>query len=207
MLTIIYSPGSCAMASQIALEEAGAQYENRKIMLRDGDQNKPDYLAINPKGRVPALLTDRGVLTETPAILAYVAQSYPKARLAPLDDPFAFGEVQAFNAFMCATVHIAYAHKTRGARWADDEAAKADMARKAPLNVREAFEMIDGRMIKGPFVMGRDYTIADMYLFTLARWLPGQGLEASQFPKVEGVMKAIADRPAVKKVVALHMAG
>lgn len=207
MLTIVYSPGSCAMASQIALEEAGAQYENRKIMLRDGDQYKPDFLAINPKGRVPAMLTDRGVLTETPAILAYIAQSYPQAKLAPLDDPFAFAELQAFNAFMCATVHINFAHKTRGARWADDETAKAEMARKTPQTVREAFEMIDKTMIKGPFVMGKDYTIADMYLFTLARWLPGQGLQASQFPKVEGVMKAIADRPAVKKIVALHTAG
>jgi glutathione S-transferase len=207
MLTIIYSPGSCAMASQIALEEAGAAYESKKIMLRDGDQNKPEFLAINPKARVPALLTDRGVLTETPAILAYVAQSFPQAKLAPLDDPFAFADMQAFNAYMCATVHINYAHKTRGARWADDEAAKADMARKAPLNVKDSFDMIENKMMRGPYVMGANYTVADMYLFTLARWLAGQGLQASQFPKIDAMMKTIGERPAVKKVVALHTAG
>jgi glutathione S-transferase len=207
MPTLIYSPGSCAMASHIALEETGAPYETRKINFRNGEQTKPDYLAINPKGRVPALITERGVLTETPAILAYVAQTNPKAKLAPLDDPFAFADLQAFNAFMCATVHVNHAHKARGYRWADDEAAKAELARKTPLNLRENYEMIDSKMIKGPYVMGQDYTIADIYLFTLASWLPGQGLQASDFPKVDAIVKAMSERPAVKKVVAIHAAG
>lgn len=207
MLTIVYSPGSCALASQIALEEAGASYENKKIMLRDNDQTKPEFLAINPKGKVPALITDRGVLTETPAILAYVAQSYPKAKLAPLDDPFKFAEMQAFNAFLCATVHIAFAHKTRGYRWADDENARADMARKTPQNVKEAFEMIDKTMMRGPYVMGDDYSVADGYLFTFTRWLPGQNLSTAQFPKIDAMVKLVGERPAVKKAVAIHAAG
>src|SRR5262249_35215253 len=91
MLKLFYSPGSCALASHVALEEAGAQYEAVRLDFRANEQRKPEYLKINPKGRVPALATDRGVLTETPAILAFVAQSFPQARLAPLDDPFAFG--------------------------------------------------------------------------------------------------------------------
>ena len=108
---------------------------------------------------------------------------------------------------MCATVHINHAHKTRGYRWADDEAAKAELARKTPLNLRENYEMIDKKMIKGPYVMGKDYTLADIYLFTLASWLPGQGLQASEFPKVDAIVKAMSERPAVKKVVAIHAAG
>ena len=63
------------------------------------------YLAINPKGRVPALVTDRGILTETPAILAFIAQSFPQAKLVP-DDPFAFAQAQSFNSYLCSTVHI-----------------------------------------------------------------------------------------------------
>jgi glutathione S-transferase len=207
MLTIIYSPGSCAMASQIAFEEAGMPYENKKILLRDNDHNKPEFLAVNPKGKVPALITDRGILTETPAILAFIAMSNPKAKLAPLDDPYEFAQVQAFNAFLCATVHVNFAHRTRGYRWADEETSHADMTRKAPQNVRESFKMIDDGMIRGPFVMGKDYSIADMYLFTLSRWLGAQNIPTSEFPKIDGVIKAMADRPAVKKVVALHMAG
>ena len=67
---------------------------------------------------MPALVTDRGVLTETPAMLAYIAQTFPKAKLAPLDDAFAFAQVQSFNSYLCSTVHVAHAHKGRGYRWA-----------------------------------------------------------------------------------------
>ena len=129
MLKLFYAPGSCALASHIALEEAGASYETVRVDFGANEQRKPEYLAVNPKGRVPALATDRGILTETPAILAYVAQSFPKARLAPLDDAFAFGRIQAFNSYLCSTVHVAHAHRFRGYRWVDaaDEASIAAM--------------------------------------------------------------------------------
>ena len=83
MLKLFYAVGTCALASHIALEEAGAQYETVRLNFADGEQRKPEYLKVNPKGRVPALVTDKGVLTETPAILAYIAQLYPRASLAP----------------------------------------------------------------------------------------------------------------------------
>lgn len=88
--TLFYSPGSCSLASHIALAEAGAAYELVRTDTKTGDQRRPEYLKVNPKGRVPALVTERGTLTETPAILAFVAQSFPQARLAPLDDAFRF---------------------------------------------------------------------------------------------------------------------
>ena len=100
MLKLFYAPNTCALASHIALEEAGADYQTVRLDFRADEQRKPEYLAINPKGRVPALATDRGILTETPAILAFVAQSFPQAKLAPLDDPFAFARVQAFNTYL-----------------------------------------------------------------------------------------------------------
>src|SRR5690606_41728639 len=109
MLKLYYAPGTVAMASHIALAEAGADYTAVPVDFANAAQTKADYLAINPKGRVPALVTPRGVLTETPAILAFVAQSFPEARLAPLDDPFAFAEVQAFNSYLCSTVHVNHA--------------------------------------------------------------------------------------------------
>jgi len=98
MLKLYCAPGTCALASHISLEEAGAEYEAVRLNFADGEQRKPEYLAVNPKGRVPALVTDRGILTETPAILAFIAQSFPSARLAPLDDAFGFAEVQSFFA-------------------------------------------------------------------------------------------------------------
>ena len=207
MLKLFYSPGSCALASLIALEEAGAEFETARVRFPDGEQRKPEYLAINPKGRVPALVTGRGILTETPAILAYVAQTFPQARLAPLDDPFAFAEVQAFNSYLCSTVHVAHAHRGRGYRWADDPAALEDMKRKVPQNVTECFDLIDRQMLRGPWVMGDTYTISDGYLFTLANWLEGDGVDPARFPKVYEHRRRMADRPRVQAALAREQAG
>jgi glutathione S-transferase len=117
MLKLYYAPGTCALASHIALQEAGAAYTAEQIDFKGNQQNSPEYLAINPKGRVPSLVTDRGILTETPAMLAFIAQSFPQAKLAPLGDAFAFAQVQAFNSYLCSTVHVAHARRRR--LWAD----------------------------------------------------------------------------------------
>jgi glutathione S-transferase len=204
MLKLFYAPGSCALAPHIALEEAGATYEAVQVDLRAKDQRKPDYLAINPKGRVPALVTDKGVLTENPAILAFVAQSFPAARLAPLDDAFAFAQVQAFNSYLCATVHVAHAHLNRGYRWADDSAAIAAMRKKAPQSIGECFELIEREMLAGPWVMGERYTICDPYLFTVARWLEDDGVDPALFPKVRDHRQRMSERPAVQAALAQH---
>jgi glutathione S-transferase len=204
-MKLFYAVHTCALASHIALEESGADYTTVRIDFKSNDQRKPDYLAINPKGRVPALVTGRGVLTETPAILAYVAQSFPDARLAPLDDPLAFAQVQAFNSYLCSTVHVAHAHRRRGYRWADDPAAIAEMQRKVPQTVGECFSLIEREMLAGPWVMGDTYTICDPYLFTLAQWLEGDGVDIAQFPKLADHMQRMSERPGVKKVLAQQL--
>ena len=202
MLKLFAAVGSCSLASHIALEEAGADYQLARMSTRDGDQLKPEYLAINPRGRVPTLVTDRGVLTETPAILAFIAQSYPAARLAPLDDPYAFAQAQAFNSYLCATVHVAHAHRHRGYRWADDPAALAEMTRKVPQTVAACFQLIEDEMLPGPYVLGEAYSICDPYLFTLAGWLEGDGVDPTRFPRVLAHRERIAARPATRKVLA-----
>jgi glutathione S-transferase len=202
MMKFFYAVGSCSLASHIALEDAGADYQAVKMTLAAGDQRTAEYLALNPKGRVPALATDRGVLTENPAILAYIAQAYPQARLAPLDDPFAFAQVQAFNNYLCSTVHVARAHRGRGSRWADDPVAIEDMKRKAPIVYAECFALIEATMIAGPWVMGDAYTICDPYLFCLTRWLEADGGDLAPLPKVREHYRRMNDRPAVRKVLA-----
>jgi glutathione S-transferase len=206
MLTLYYAPNTCALASHIALEEAGAKYETARLDFSKGEQQKPEYLAVNPKARVPSLVTDQGVLTETPAILAFVAQTHPQARLAPLDDAFAFGKLQAFNNYLCATVHVAHAHGRRGTRWADDPAALADMKRKVPETMSACFDLIEGTMLQGPWVMGETYTIADPYLFTIANWLESDSVDPARFPKVLNHRNQMQERPAVKKVLAAQRA-
>jgi glutathione S-transferase len=202
MFKLYYAPGTCALASHIALEEAGADYTTERLSFKTNQQNSPEYLAINPKGRVPTLVTDRGILTETPAMLAFIAQSFPKAKLAPLDDAFAFAQAQAFNSYLCATVHVAHAHKMRGARWATEESSFADMKRKVPQTVGACFALIERDMLKGPWVMGEQYTICDPYLYTIAGWLEGDGVDLAALPKVADHRKRTSERPAVRKVLA-----
>jgi glutathione S-transferase len=202
MLTLYYAPNTCALASHIALEEAGAAFEARRIDFASAEQTKPGYLAINPKGRVPALVAERGVLTETPAILAFIAQCYPEARLAPLDDPFAFAELQAFNSYLCATVHVAHAHRMRGYRWADEPEALDAMRKKVPQSVGACYALIERELFRGPWVMGETYTIADPYLFTLAGWMEGDGLDPRAFPRVHDHRSRVGERAAVRRTLA-----
>ena len=204
MLKLFHTPGTCALASLIALEEAGAGYEKVRVNFKTDDQKKPEFLAVNPKGRVPALVTDQGVLTETPAILAFTAQEFPDAGLAPIGDAFAFAQVQAFNSYLCSTVHVAHAHRMRGYRWVDEantDAIKA-MRQKVPEVVSACFELIESDMLQGPWVMGESYTICDPYLFTLARWMEGDGADPDRFPKVIDHRTRVGERAAVKRALA-----
>ena len=201
MIKLYYVTDTCALASHIALEDAAADYSTVRLSFAVEDQRKPEYLAINPKGRVPALVTDRGVVTETPAILAYIAQSFPQARLMP-DDPFAFAQAQSFNTYLCSTVHINHAHKMRGYRWAVEEPSFADMKRKVPETMAAGFALIERDMLKGPWVMGEQYTVCDPYLYTIAGWLEGDGVDLAGLPKVADHRKRMSERPAVKKVLA-----
>ena len=203
MLKLYWATGTCALASHIALEEAGAKFETVKLDFTQGDQRKPEYLKVNAKGRVPALITERGILTETPAILAWVAQTYPQAKLAPAD-PFEFAAAQAFNSYLCATVHPAHAHGRRGARWSDDAAAQATMTAKVPQNMADCYTLIENDMLKGPWVIGAAYSICDAYLYTISGWLAGDKVDIAKFPKVHDHYKRMNERPAVKAVLAAH---
>jgi glutathione S-transferase len=202
MLKLFYAPNTCALASHIALEEAGAPYETVRLSFKTEDQRKPEYLKINPKARVPALATERGILTETPAILIYITQSFPAAKLAPLDDPFALARVQAFNSYLCSTVHVAHAHRMRGYRWTDDAAAIESMKKKVPQAVGECFALIEREMFEGPWVMGKDYTVCDGYLYTLSQWLDGDGVDINKTPKIAEHFQRVGARPAVQRAVA-----
>jgi glutathione S-transferase len=201
MFKLYYAPGTCALASHITLEEVGAPYSAERLNFKENQQNSPDYLKINPKGRVPTLVTDNGVLTETPAILAFIAHSFPDAKLVP-QDPFAFAQVQSISSYLCSTVHVAHAHKMRGARWATEETSFADMKRKVPETMTACFTLIERDMLRGPWVMGEQYTICDPYLYTVGLWLEGDGVDVATLPKVMAHRQRMSERPAVQKVMA-----
>jgi glutathione S-transferase len=114
--------------------------------------------------------------------------------------------VQAFNSYLCSTVHINHAHRPRGSRWADDPAALEAMKKKVPETMAACFDLIESKMMKGPWVMGDSYTICDPYLFTIAGWLESDSVDPARFPKVKAHRDHMSQRAAVQKVLAAEKA-
>ena len=204
MISLYYSPNSCALASHILLEEVGANYSVIEINFNKNEQRKSNYLSVNAKGRVPALLTEEGVLTETPAILLYIAQKYPQKKMAPLNDIYQLAKAQELNSYLCSTAHVAHAHLSRGSRWADDPAAIAAMTAKVPETVGACFSFLESGMSDSPWVLGDDYSICDPYLFTVTRWLKRDGVDRKKFPRIDAHYQRMKDRIAVRNVIHLH---
>jgi glutathione S-transferase len=202
MLTLYRSTSnSCSTATHIALEEAGADYQAIRLDLAAGDQRKPEFLKVNPKARVPALVTPHGILTENVALLAYIAQTHPTANLSPTD-AFGFARMQAFNSWLASTVHVAHAHKLRGARWSDDASAIESMKAKVAANMTDCAALIENEYLQGPWVMGDQFTVADCYLYVNASWMIGDGVDLSKFPRLTAHHAAMSARPSVKEAMA-----
>lgn len=201
-ITLYDAPGTCALAVRIALEEAQAEYTLKRLDFAAQQQRSPEYLALNPKGRVPALVTEHGVLTEATALLVYVAQRFPAAGLAPTD-PFELAKMQELNSYLASTVHVAHAHGRRAARWADEPEAIAAMQRKVASNMVECFTLIEQHYLQpGPWVLGERYSVGDAYLYTVASWLKGDGVDIAQFPRVHAHFERVAARPATQRALA-----
>tara|TARA_B100000989_G_scaffold105655_1_gene77444 strand:- start:392 stop:1006 length:615 start_codon:yes stop_codon:yes gene_type:complete len=203
MLKFYYAKNSAAYAPHILLEDVGAEYEAIKIDFAIGEQRSAAYLSINPKGRVPSLITSQGILTETPAILAFIAQLYPQHNMVP-ESPFEFAQAQAFNCYIASTVHVAHAHKHRGARWADDKKAQSLMQAKVHQNMTECASVIEVHYVLGPWVLGDRYSMCDPYLALVTRWLDDDGVELTKFPKIAAHNQAMRARPAMQKILRLH---
>ena len=203
MLTLWYSRKSCAYTPHILLYETGSEFEAKQLDFAKNEQTSSDFLRINPKGKVPALVTPDGVLTENPAILLYIAQMFPEKSFAPIN-PFELAKAQAFNMFIASTVHVAHAHKHRGYRWVDDVSAQSAMASKVPSNMADCASVIQEHYFNGPFVLGEHFSICDPYLALVTRWLGPDGVSLDDFPKLKKHDEMMKQRPSVKKVAELY---
>ena len=200
-LTLFTARNTCALATHIALIEAGARFDLVVLDFAQQAQRSAKFLALNPKGRVPALHTPQGTLTETVALLAYVAQAFPHAQLAPTE-PFAFAQLQAFNAYLASTLHVAHAHRPRASRWSDDPAAQASMQAKVPQNMRDCCRQIEDHDLQGDWVLGDRFSVADAYLFTVSGWLASDGVDIRDFPKIAAHHARVAARASVQQAQA-----
>jgi glutathione S-transferase len=197
MLRLFYAPGTVAVATAITLHEAGLDFEPVLVDFTKGEQTGPDYHQVNPKGRVPALETDRGILTETGAILDYIGAIAPKAGLVP-NDPFQAAKMREVMYYLASTAHVNHAHKTRGSRWASNETSWADMTAKVPETMTACCAHIETCCLTGPYVLGQTISLADPWLFTICTWLAGDDVDLADFASVRAFMKEMETRPSVQ---------
>lgn len=199
MLKLYYSPGACALASHIAFEEAGAQYEAVKIDLKKGEQKTPAYLAVNPAGVTPALETDQGVLTENSVIMTWIADLHPDKGLVPADS-FQRARMDAFNGWCGASLHPALGRLLFSRPPLEGEAREAALA-----NALQKLKLAEDHFLTEPWVMGEQYTVADGYLSVFTRWSRQAGfLDKGDFPRLNAHLDAVQARPAVIRALKAH---
>lgn len=198
-MKLFLAKGTISIAVAITLEEAGVGYDPVVVDFAVGEQTKPAYLAINPKGRAPCLITDHGPLTETGAILEYIAALAPAAGLIP-QDAFGAAKMREVMYYIASTLHVNHAHKMRGHRWADLEASFADMRAKVAQTMAASCAYLEQDVVCGPFVFGERITLADAYLFVVTTWLKGDGVDVAAYPKLSAFVAAMEERGSVRAV-------
>lgn len=203
-MKLYYADGTISIAVAIALHEAGLNFEPVRVDFAAAEQTLAPYHEINPKGRVPALATDDGILTETGAILDYIGAVAPQAGLVP-DDPFLAGRMRETMYYLASTMHVNHAHKMRGSRWADTQPAWDDMRNKVPETMTQSCSYVQKHCLRGPFVLGDRISLADPYLFMVAGWAEGDGVDMYAFPELSTFLETMRARPSVIAVTEAGM--
>jgi glutathione S-transferase len=185
MLTLYFAPGSSSMAVHIALHEIGAPFEGKPMSFKKDDMRSPEYLALNPEGKVPMLVVDGQPLTEVAAILFYLAKRFPEAGLLPRDDIEADARALSWMSFAASTLHPARRHGLDHAR--------------------EVWGIADRRLGNG-WALGR-YSIADIHLFRLY-WRLANSLKPAPgtFPHLTAHYARMMARPAVQRTIEIETA-
>ncbi len=195
-----YAPRTISVAAAITLEEAGLDHELVAVDFRAGEQTGDAYLRLNPKGRVPTLETGDGtLLTETGAILEYIAAISPGAGLVP-DDPLEAAHMRSVMYYMASTMHVNHAHSRRGSRWADRPESFADMSAKVPETMTASAAFVASDCLRGDYILGDRFSLADAYAFVVCSWLEGDGVDLGPFPTIRAWLDRVRTRPSVVTV-------
>lgn len=191
MLTLHYAPGTVSVASAILLAHTGTPHQLHKVDFSAAEQNQAPYLQINPKGRVPALITPDGILTETPAILEYIAPDLVPA------DPYAAARMRELMAYLNGTMHPHHAHKLRGSRWAREESSFADMRGMVAQRMAECAAYLEDYLPTLPFAVGDLTVVSDAYLYVVLSWLQGDGVDSTAYPGLTAFQDRMRQHDAV----------
>ena len=199
---VLYSaPGSCSRVATIALEEAGVSFESRVVRFMKGEHKSPDYKKHNPKGKVPALIVDGEALTENVAILSYIAEIFPEARLLPpVQSALEKARQIADLSFCSSTLHPIVTRIRMPQFFAGQEGAEAVYAagREA---MREYFLLIEDRLAAGPWWYGEDWSVMDAYLYWVFWRVEGAGFSTKDYPRYGEHARRMEGRPAVQRAL------
>jgi glutathione S-transferase len=200
-MKLYFAPGACSLAPHIVLEETGSPFELSRVDLGTNQQNSAEYLRVNPKARVPALVDGDWVLTEAPAILRYIAARHPATGLWPWE-PREEARCAEWLNWLSSTVQPAFGHVRRAARYASDPRAVEDVAATGKKSARELWQAVDQKIGHGPWAVGERYSVADPLL--IVYWLWGRGPVLGfdmerEFPNWTEHARRLAMRPAVQR--------
>lgn len=202
-LHLYYCPGTCSFVPHVALglveEVTGQSYTSTLINLKNGEQQTPEYKAINPRSQVPALLIDGKLLTQVIAIVSYLDSKFPKAQIFPTD-PMERAQALSTLAWMNNTVHTTFTRVFRPERFSADVASAKSMA----LEIFKSYlAEIDGMCQKNsPYICSSQLTPADIYAIAFIRWAGVAGVDPSAYPNYQAYARKVADHPVVKKIMA-----
>ncbi|ASK89726.1 glutathione S-transferase family protein [Sphingorhabdus sp. SMR4y] len=196
---LYFAPSTCARVTLTALEEIGEPFETRLIAFMAGEHRKPEYLAINPAGKVPALQTKTGVLTQNGAILFYLAQTYPEAGLLPLSgDPQADASVLSSLFRMSADLHPLVTRFVIPGMILSDPASSAHVRAKAEEVLKLQLEPIATQLGKQPWYLGERWSILDAYLAWIWFRITGAGFDPATFPAIADHYDRASARPSAR---------
>jgi glutathione S-transferase len=195
-MKLYYSPGACSLSPHIALLEAGLPYDLIKVDLRAKKlENGDDYLKINPKGQVPALVLDSGELvTEGPVIVQMIADSVPAKNLAPARD-----SAERYKLLEWLNYVGAELHKNFGPMFSPVLAEDAKAFFKD--RVMGKFKYLDSQLAGRDYLMGKQFTVADGYLFTMLSWADRMKFDLSALPNLLAYKARVAARPKVQEAL------
>jgi glutathione S-transferase len=203
MIQLYFAEGSCAFASIVALEEAGVHFVARKLDMKANEQRSAEYLAINPGGRVPTLIADGRVITETIALLTYVAYRFPDAGLLPLDHPGRLARAYELMSWFASSLHVTIAQIWRPTRFTQDATVIAALRAEGPAILLEGYREIE-RLMEGPWLLGETFSVLDPYAVVFWRWGERLGFEMHRFPAWAAHKARVMARPAAERAVAIE---
>lgn len=197
-IALYYSPGACSFAPHVALREVGVEFELRKFSTADRSNYSQEYLAVNPKGRIPALCIDGFTLTENPAILAYLGRKYPSARLYPSTADESEARCLELLAWSSNTVHVAFSQILRPERFALSSEHFPPVQSSGHANFQHCLAEIDAHLGRHTFAVGASFSVVDPFWLVFYRWGARQGYEMKTlYPIYSGYIERLARRPSV----------